>query len=101
MIPGFFTPGAGGAIELAQKAREVAVITTHTDKKGRSKIVQKCSLPLTAERCVSRIFTDMAVIDVTETGLLLIEIAEGLTVLDVVNATDAELHIPAGKIPIF
>ena len=101
MIPGFFTPGAGGAIELAQKARDVAVITTHTDKKGRPKIVQKCSLPLTAERCVSRIFTDMAIIDVTELGLSLIEIAEGVTARDVVNATDAELQIPVGEIPIF
>ncbi|MHA1127879.1 MAG: 3-oxoacid CoA-transferase subunit B [Alphaproteobacteria bacterium] len=101
MIPGFFTPGAGGAIELAQKAREVAVITTHTDKKGRPKIVQECSLPLTAKRCVSRIFTDLAVIDVTENGLNLIEIAEGTTVEDVVNATGADLHLPVGAIPVF
>ena len=101
MIPGFFTPGAGGAIELAQKAREVAVITTHTDKKGRSKIVQECSLPLTAKACVSRIFTDLAVIDVTESGLKLMEVAEGVTVEDVVNATDAELQLPVGEITTF
>lgn len=101
MIPGFFTPGAGGAIELAQKARKVAVITTHTDKKGRSKIVQECSLPLTAKRCVSRIFTELAVIDVTENGLRLNEIAAGVSVEDVVKATDAHLHVPAGEIPTF
>ncbi|NQU59098.1 MAG: acyl CoA:acetate/3-ketoacid CoA transferase subunit beta, partial [Rhodospirillales bacterium] len=58
-IPGRFTPGAGGAMELAQKAREVAVITTHTDKKGRPKILERCQLPLTASRCVDRIYTDM------------------------------------------
>ncbi len=101
MIPGFFTPGAGGAIELAQKAHEVAVITTHTDKKGRPKIVQECSLPLTAKRCVSRIFTDLAVIDVTKEGLQLIEIAEGVTVEDIVKATDADLNLPVGEIPVF
>ena len=101
MIPGFFTPGAGGAIELAQKARKVAVITTHTDKKGRPKIVTDCTLPLTAQSCVSRIFSDLAVIDVSQAGLSLIEIAEGVTVEEVINATDAELRLPAGEIPGF
>jgi len=101
MIPGFFTPGAGGAIELAQKARKVAVITTHTDKKGRPKIVTDCTLPLTAQSCVSRIFSDLAVIDVAQTGLNLIEIAEGVTVEEVINATGAELRLPAGEIPVF
>jgi len=61
-IPGLFTPGAGGGIELAQKARQVIVLTTHTDRKGRSKLVRECALPLTARGCVDRIFTDMAAI---------------------------------------
>lgn len=101
MIPGFFTPGAGGAIELAQKARKVAVISTHTDKKGRPKILERCTLPLTAEKCVDRIYTDMAVIDVTPNGLELTEIAEGVALQDVINATDAEITYPVGAIPTF
>jgi len=101
MIPGFFTPGAGGAIELAQKARKVAVISTHTDKKGRPKILERCTLPLTAHNCVDRIYTDMAVIDVTPSGLVMIEIADGVDQQDVINATDAKLIVPDGHIPTF
>ena len=100
-IPKLFTPGAGGAIELAQKARKVAVITTHTDKKGRPKILTECTLPLTAQRCVSRIYTEMAVIDVTPDGLRLVEIADGIESDDVVNATDAPLMVPDHPIPTF
>lgn len=100
-IPGLFTPGAGGGMELAQKARQTIVLTTHTDRKGRSKLVQDCSLPLTARGCVTRVFTDMAVIDITSNGFALREIAQGLTAADVTNATDAPLDIPSGEIPIF
>ena len=101
MIPGFFTPGAGGAIELAQKARKVAVISMHTDKKGRPKILERCTLPLTAQNCVDRIYTDMAVVDVTPNGLELVELAEGVDLQDVINATDAEISFPDGPIPTF
>ncbi len=100
-IPGMFTPGAGGAMELAQKACRVVVLTTHLDKRGNSKIVKECSLPLTAPHCVSRIYTDMAVIDVVEEGLVLVEIAEGLSVNDVVASTDSPLLIPQINIPVF
>ena len=100
-IPSLFTPGAGGAIELAQKARKVAVITTHTDKKGQPKILTECTLPLTAQKCVSRIYTDMAVIDVTPDGLRLVEIADGIESDDVINATDAPLIVPDHAIPTF
>lgn len=100
-IPGLFTPGAGGGMELAQKARQVIVLTTHTDRKGRSKLVQDCTLPLTARGCVTRVFTDMAVIDITSNGFVLREIAQGLTTDDVINATDAPLAIPTGEIPVF
>lgn len=101
MIPGRFTPGPGGAIELAQKARKVGVITMHTDKKGRPKIVERCTLPLTAAGCVDRIYTDMAVCDITADGLCLIEIAEGLTMRDVVDATAAPLIVPDTPIATF
>lgn len=101
IIPGLFTPGPGGAIELAQKARRVVILTTHKDKRGRSKIVEKCSLPLTASACVNRIYTDMAVLDVTDKGMVLREIADGLSVDDVIAATDASLIIPETKLPTF
>jgi len=92
-IPGKFTPGVGGAVELAQKARRVVVLSTHLDKRGHSKIVPECTLPLTASACVDRIYTDMAIIDVTMEGMALREIAEGLSVDDVIAATDVPLLI--------
>lgn len=101
MIPGLFTPGIGGGMELAQKARRVVILTTHLDKRGRSKLVKSCDLPLTAPACVDRIYTDMAVIDVEEEGMVLREIAQGLTIDEVVAATDATLGIPESEMPIF
>jgi 3-oxoacid CoA-transferase subunit B len=100
-IPGRFTPGAGGAIELAQRARQVAVITTHTDKKGRPKILESCQLPLTAPRCVDRIYTDMAVCEIKNGELHLLEIAETTTVTDVINSTGADMILPDGAVPTF
>ena len=100
-IPGRFTPGAGGGMELAQKARQVIVLTMHQDRNGHSKIVRECSLPLTASACVDRIFTDMAVIDVTPGGLVLREIAEGLGVEDVVSATAAPLTLADVELKVF
>ena len=100
-IPGKFSPGAGGGIELAQKARRVAVLTTHTDRAGNPKLKQTCALPLSASACVARIFTDLAVIDVTPDGFALTELAEGTSVEDVTRATDAPLSIPDTPIPTF
>ncbi|WP_425439726.1 3-oxoacid CoA-transferase subunit B [Planktotalea arctica] len=100
-IPGKFSPGVGGGIELAQKARRVAVLTTHTDRAGNSKLKAQCTLPLTAQACVVRIFTDMAVIDVGPNGFTLVEIAQGVTVAEVIDATDAPLHVPDTQLPIF
>lgn len=100
-IPGLFTPGAGGGMELAQKARRVVVLTTHQDRKGRSKLVEDCSLPLTGRGCVDRIFSDMAVIDITPEGFVLREIAKGLSVGDVLSATSAPVIVPTGDIPVF
>jgi len=101
VIPGRFSPGAGGAIELAQKARKVAIVTTHTDKHGNPKILEACTLPLTAPACVDRIFSDMAVCDVTPEGLSLVEIAEGVSVSDVISATGARLIVPDHPLPVF
>lgn len=100
-IPGKFSPGAGGGIELAQKARRVAVLTTHTDRAGNPKLKQTCALPLSASACVARIFTDLAVIDVTPDGFALTELATGTSVEDVTRATDAAIAIPDTPIPTF
>lgn len=101
IIPGRFAAGVGGAIELAQKARRVGVVTTHTDKRGSPKILSTCTLPLTARACVSRIYSDMAVCDVKEDGLHLVELAEGVDLDDVKAATAAMLVIPDGPLPTF
>ena len=101
MIPGLFTPGPGGAIELAQKARRVGVITSHTDKQGRPKIVERCSLPLTAAGCVDRIYTDLAVCDVTPDGLRLVEIAGNTDRQAVIAATGCDLIVDQGPLPEF
>lgn len=100
-IPGKFSPGVGGGIELAQKARRVIVLTTHTDRAGNPKLKQTCTLPLTAHGCVSRIFTDMAVIDVSAQGFHLVETAQGVTAAEVAEATDAPLILPDTPIPTF
>jgi 3-oxoacid CoA-transferase subunit B len=101
MVPGVFAAGVGGGMELAQKARRVVILMTHCDRQGKSKIVRECSLPITAAACVHRIYTDMAVIDVVEQGLILREIAEGITVDDVIGATAAPLQIPKNTLPRF
>lgn len=100
-IPGKFSPGVGGGMELAQKARRVVVLTTHTDRAGNPKLLTRCTLPLTASACVNRIFTDMAVIDVTPRGFVLRELAQGMTAAQVQAATGAVLHVPDGEIPEF
>ena len=100
-IPGRFSPGAGGGIELAQKARRVVVLTTHTDRDGKPKLLSECTLPLTARRCVDRIFTDLAVIDVTPEGFALRELADGASIESVLDATGAPLALPEGRIPVF
>ena len=100
-IPGKFSPGVGGGIELAQKARRVVVLTTHTDRAGNSKLKEKCSLPLTAHGCVGRIFTDLAVIDVGLNGFTLVETAQGVSVAEIIDATDAALSVPDIQLPSF
>nr|WP_029040792.1 3-oxoacid CoA-transferase subunit B [Cucumibacter marinus] len=100
-IPGKFSPGVGGGIELAQKALRVVVLSTHTDRQGNPKLVKTCTLPLTARGCVNRIITDMAVIDVTPQGFALRELADGVGVREVEEATGAPLTVPDGDIPVY
>jgi len=100
-IPGKFSPGVGGGLELAQKARRVVVLTSHTDRAGNPKLKVACSLPLTARACVARVFTDLAVIDVGPGGFALRELAEGVSLAEVIGATGAPLALPDHDIPRF
>ena len=84
-------PAVGGAMDLAAGVKEVFVLTTHTTKQGEPKIVQQCSYPLTGPACVSRIYTDLAVIDVTADGLLVREMVEGLEFEQLQRHTGAKL----------
>ncbi len=94
LIPGKMIPGMGGAMDLVTGAKKVIVAMEHCDKYGNSKILKKCTLPLTAKGKVNLIITDMAVIEVCSEGLYLREIAEGLSLENVIQATEAELIIP-------
>lgn len=87
IVPGKKVPGMGGAMELAQKAGKVAVLMNHTDKNGVPKIVESCTLPLTAETCVDIIITDLAVFKVHEGSLILSELFAPHTVTEVTAKT--------------
>lgn len=100
IIPGKMVPGMGGAMDLCNGAKKVVVSMVHTEKSGDPKILKQCTLPLTAQKCVSLIVTDMAVIERTAKGLVLKEVAYWTSVDDVIKATEADL-ILADDIKVF
>lgn len=94
MIPGKTAAGMGGAMDLVTGSKVTIVMTTHTDKKGNPKIVEKTAMPLTGYHCINYIVSELAVIEITPEGAKLLETAPGVTVEEVVAKTGAKLIIP-------
>ena len=97
-IPGKMVKGMGGAMDLVASAENIIVAMMHVNKAGESKILKQCTLPLTGVNCVKKIVTELAVMEVTPAGLRLIERAPGVTVDDIIKATEAHLFID-GDVP--
>lgn len=97
-IPGKMVKGMGGAMDLVASAENIIVAMMHVNKAGESKILKKCTLPLTGVNCVKKVVTELAVMEITDKGFKLLERAPGISVEDIVKATDAELIIE-GEIP--
>src|SRR5690625_315683 len=93
MIPGKMIKGMGGAMDLVHGAQNIIIMMEHVTRDGQPKILKECTLPLTGKGVVNKIATDQAVIEVTENGLVLLEVADGYTVNDVINNTEAELTV--------
>ena len=88
-------PAVGGAMDLAAGAKRLWVIMDHTTKSGEAKLVTKCSYPLTAMACVKRVYTNLATLDVTDRGFVVVAMAPGLTLENLQARTEAKLHLPA------
>lgn len=98
MIPGKMIKGMGGAMDLVHGAKKVIVIMDHISKDGSAKIKKQCDLPLTGKGVVNKIITERAVIEVTDSGLVLTEVFEGFTVQDIIDSTDAPLNTDRVKV---
>ncbi len=94
-IPGKMVKGMGGAMDLVASAENIIVAMMHTNRAGESKLLSKCSLPITGVQCVKKVVTNLAVLDVTQNGFTLVERAPGVSVDQIRQSTAGELHIPA------
>jgi 3-oxoacid CoA-transferase subunit B len=97
-IPGKMVKGMGGAMDLVASAKNIIVAMMHTNPKGESKLLKRCELPLTGVRCVKKVVTDIAVLDITDKGFKLLERAPGVTVEEIAAKTLGNLIIE-GNIP--
>lgn len=97
-IPGKMVKGMGGAMDLVASAKNIIVAMQHVNKAGQSKLLKKCTLPLTGIHCVKKIVTELAVLDIVEGGFKLIERAPGVTIEEIIIATEGNLIID-GEIP--
>ncbi|MFN8252255.1 MAG: CoA transferase subunit B [Ferruginibacter sp.] len=97
-IPGKMVKGMGGAMDLVASAKNIIVAMMHTNPKGESKLLPQCTLPLTGRRCVKKIVTELAVLDITEQGFQLIERAPGVSTEEIVQKTAGKLVVQ-GEIP--
>ena len=97
-FPGKMVKGMGGAMDLVASAENIIVAMMHTNRAGTSKLLKQCSLPLTGVNCVKKIVTNLAVIEITEEGFMLLERAPGITIDEIKNATEGRLIIE-GEIP--
>lgn len=92
-IPGKMVKGMGGAMDLVASSDNIIVAMTHTNRKGQSKLLANCDLPLTGVACVKKIVTDLAVIDIVDNVFQLIETAPGVTIQQVLDATDGQIVV--------
>ena len=92
-IPGKMVKGMGGAMDLVTSSNNIIVAMTHTNRQGQSKLLKRCTLPITGVSCVKKIVTDLAVIEVTSKGFKLTELAPGVSEDEIINSTDADLII--------
>ena len=97
-IPGYMVKGMGGAMDLVASAENIIVAMMHTNKKGKSKLLKRCSLPLTGVGCVKKVVTNLAVLEVTKKGFKLLERAKGVSVETIQQATEGHLIID-GEVP--